>query len=315
MKKIVLVFIALIAAAALVTGCVGSNAAATGAPVNVATLAGPTGMGMIKLFNNSSYNTTLYQSPDQITPKIINGEVDAAAIPSNLAAVIYNKTKGGIKTVAVNTTGVLYILENGDTVNSLSDLSGKTIYATGRGATPEYVLNKLLESNGIKNVDVEFMGAHADLANAMAAGTVKLALLPEPFVSTVLAKNKDVKVKIDVNKEWQKIYGENSSIPMGVLVVTNKFAQNKPAMDKLITDCKASANYAVTDAGAASEIAKAGIVPSADIAAAALPRCGISFITGDKCKSILGDYFELMYAENADSVGGKLPDDNFYYIP
>lgn len=332
MKKIVFAVILVITAALVLSGCV--NAATPSAspvstvstspaasatpdetPVSVATLAGPTGMGMIKLFSDSSYSVSLYQTPDQITPKIINGEVDVAAVPSNLAAVLYSKTKGAIKTVAVNTTGVLYILENGETINSLSDLSGKTIYATGQGATPEYVLDKLLNANGITNVDIQFMGAHADLANAMAAGTVKLALLPEPFVSTVLAKNSSVKVKIDINEEWQKIYGESSSIPMGVVVVSNKFAGNKAAMDKLIADYSASVQYAVTDANAPADIAAQSIVGSAAIAQAALPRCGITFTTGAQCKAILSDYFNLMFEANPASVGGALPDDAFYYMP
>lgn len=320
MKKIAFAAIAALIAAAMLAGCAGtappeSAATPAAAPVSVATLAGPTGMGMIKLFGDGSYNVSLYQTPDQITPKIINGEADVAAIPSNLAAVLYNKTKGAIKTVAVNTTGVMYILENGDTVNSLSDLSGKTIYATGQGATPEYVLKKLLDANGIKDADIEFMGAHADLANAMAAGTVKLALLPEPFVSTVLAKNGGVKVKIDVNTEWRKIYGADSNIPMGVVVVSDRFARDKAAMDKLIADYGASVKYAVSDPNAPADIAKQGIVGSEAIAAAALPRCGITFTAGEACKAMLSDYFGLMYAANPDSVGGAVPDDGFYYMP
>ena len=137
-------------------------------PVKVATLAGPTGMGMIQLFGNKAYDISLLSSPDEITPKIISGEVSVATIPSNLAAVLYNKMQGGISIVSVNTMGVLYILENGDTVNSVADLAGKTIYATGQGSTPEYALNKILEANGLNDVKVEYMGAHADLANAMA---------------------------------------------------------------------------------------------------------------------------------------------------
>lgn len=290
--------------------------AASSAPVPVATLSGPTGMGMIKMFSDNAYDVSLLSSPDEISPKLINGEVQVATIPSNLAAVIYNKTKGGIRTVAVNTMGVLYILENGDTVNSLADLSGKTIYATGQGATPEYVLQKVLEENGVKDVTVQFMGAHADLANAMAAGTVNLALLPEPFVSTVLAKNSGVSVKIDVNEEWKHIFGEDAGIPMGVTVVTKDFAQNKAAMDKLIADYSASVDYVVSDSeAAASDIAGAGIVGSKEIAQASIPRCGISFITGDDCRTLLYDYFSVMYDSNPDSLGGALPDDDFYYMP
>ncbi len=314
MKRILSFLLAALTAVSLLTACAAAGPGDT-ARVSVATLTGPTGMGLIKLLGDDSYDVTLLSNPDQISPKIINNEVDAATIPSNLAAVIYNKTKGSIRTIAVNTMGVLYILENGDTVGGIADLAGKTIYATGQGSSPEYVLGKILDANGLKNVTVHFMGSHADLANAMAAGDVKLALLPEPFVSTVLAKNSDVKVKIDINEEWKKIFGEGAGIPMGVTIVSRKFAQNKTAMDKLMADLKASAGYAASDAAAAADIAEAGIVGSKEIAASAIPRCGISFITGAECKAMLEDYFSVMFESDPKSLGGSLPDDDFYYMP
>jgi NitT/TauT family transport system substrate-binding protein len=286
------------------------------APIPVATLAGPTGMGMVQMMDNDAYDISILTSPDQITPKIINGEVSAAAIPSNLGALLYNKLGGQIQVVAVNTTGVLYILENGDTVSSLEDLAGKTIYATGQGATPEYVLNKILADNGLDDVNVEYMGAHADLANALASGEVTLALLPEPFVSVVLAKNSDVSVKIDINKEWQSIFGEDAAIPMGVLVASSEFAADTDAMDQLIADYSASVEYVNGDIPSASEdIAAAGIVASGAVAASAIPRCGITFQTGEACKAMLADYFDVMYESNPESLGGALPGDDFYFMP
>ncbi len=306
--------LAILAACVMLAACSAAPSAASSAPV--ATLTGPTGMGIIKMFEDNTYDITLQASPDEISPKIINGEVDIATIPSNLAAVIYNKTKGAVRVAAVNTMGVLYILENGDTVNSIEGLSGKTIYATGQGATPEYVLKKILDANGVEDVTVQYMGAHADLANAMAAGSVTLALLPEPFVSTVLAKNSDISVKIDINEEWKSIYGESAGIPMGVTVVSKAFAEDKAAMQKLIADYSASVNYVVSDTAAASaDIAAAGIVASEEVAASAIPRCGISFITGNECKAMLEEYFKVMFESNPGSIGGAMPDDSFYYIP
>lgn len=284
-------------------------------PARAATLAGPTGMGMISMFDQSEYEIGIYTAPDQLSPKIINGEVDIATIPSNLAAVLYNKTEGAIKVVGINTMGVLYILENGDSVQSLDDLSGKTIYATGQGATPEYVLNKILADNGLENVTVEYMGTHADLANAMAAGDVTLAMLPEPFVSTVLAKNSDIAVKIDLNAEWQNIFGSDAGLPMGVTVVSQSFAENQAAMDKLIADYSESVDYVTSDIeSAAAAIAEQKIVPSPAIAESAIPRCAISFITGKDCQTILSDYFAVLMDSNPKSVGGSLPDDDFYYM-
>jgi len=285
-------------------------------PLSVATLAGPTGMGMIQLFNNPAYDVSLYTSPDQITAKVISGEVQAAAVPSNVAAVLYNKMGGGIKIAAVTTMGVLYILENGDTVNSVADLSGKTIYATGQGSTPEYVLEDILKANGVTDCDVQFMGAHADLANAMASGEVTLALLPEPFVSTVLAKNPDVSVKIDINAEWQKIYGEDAGMPMGVTIVSDELAADAAGMAQFIADSNASVAYVTTDSeAAAADIVTQQIVGAETIALSAIPRCGISFITGEAAKAILDDYFAVMYENNPESLGGAIPDDAIYYMP
>lgn len=285
-------------------------------PLAVATLAGPTGMGMIQLFDNPAYEVGLLTSPDQISPKVISGEVSVATIPSNLAAVLYNKMQGGIKIVSVSTMGVLYIVENGDTVNSIEDLAGKTLYATGQGATPEYALNKILKENGLEDVTVEYMGAHADLANAVAAGDVSLALLPEPFVSSVLAQNTDVTIKLDINEEWRNIFGENAGMPMGVTIVSDALASDTASMNQLIADYTASVGYvhAETDKAAADIVTKQ-IVGAEAVAKAAIPRCGISFITGKECKAILDDYFQVMFDSNPQSVGGTIPDDGIYYLP
>ena len=314
MKKILILIVAVLLALTAFAGCAGSAPYDENAPARAATLAGPTGMGMIKMFGQDEYDISLLTAPDQLSPKIINGEVDIATIPSNLASVLYNKMEGKIKVVAVNTMGVLYILENGNSINSLNDLSGKTIYATGQGATPEYVLNEVLAANGLDDVTVEYMGMHADLANAVAAGAVQIALLPEPFVSIVTAKNSDVKVKVDVNAEWKSLYG--TDIPMGVTVVSNSFAADKAAMNKLIADYSASVGYVVSDtAAAADDIAAQKIVPTAPIAQAAIPRCAISFITGEDAKAMLLEYFRIMYDVAPASIGGALPDDDFYYMP
>ncbi len=312
MKKILALMLALIVSTVILASCTGV-AFDEDSPVAAATLAGPTGMGMVAMLDDTAYDISIYTAPDLITPKIINNEVSIAAVPANLASVLYNKMGGSIKVLAVNTMGVLYILENGDSVNSLADLDGKTIYATGQGATPEYVLNMILEQNGI-NADIEFMGAHADLANAMAAGDVTLALLPEPFVSVVLAKNPDVSVKVDINEEWKSATG--TDLPMGVTVVSNALADDKAAMEKIIADYSASVDYVNTDTdAAAADIEESGIVASAAIAKSAIPRCAISFVTGQDGKDMLEAYLKLMYDADPASIGGALPDDAFYYMP
>jgi NitT/TauT family transport system substrate-binding protein len=293
-----------------------------GEAIEVATLAGPTGMGMIQLIDDESgiYHVSVYSAPDQITPKIINKEVMFATIPSNLAAVLYNKTGGNISIIATNVTGVLYVLENGDTVNTIEDLNGKTIYATGQGASPEYALNEILTANGMEpgtDVTIEFMAEHADLANMMAAGEVNLALVPEPFVSTVLAKNPDVKVKLSVNEEWQKIFGDEIGTPMGVTIVQNDFAAENPqAVADFMEAYASSVEFVTADPHAASLlIEEHGILAKAKLAENAIPRCMISFISGEENQQLLQPYFNVLFESNPASVGGTLPDEAIYYIP
>lgn len=313
MKKVLIFVLAVVLGIGMLSACAGDAGYSEDKPLSVATLAGPTGMGMIEMIKSDEYDVQVFTAPDQITPKIINGEVDVATIPSNLASVLYNKTQGAIKVVGVNTMGVLYILENGDAVNSISDLEGKTIYATGQGATPEFVLNEVLSQNGV-NATVQFMGAHADLANAMAAGDVTLALLPEPFVSVVMAKNKDVKVKIDINEQWKEATG--TDLPMGVTVVSKELSENNAAMKKLIEDYSASVEYVISNTeNAAADIEESGIIASAAIAKNAIPRCAISFVTGQEAKGMLTEYFTKMFESAPASIGGALPSDEFYYIP
>jgi NitT/TauT family transport system substrate-binding protein len=285
-------------------------------PIKIATLAGPTGMGLIGLINDETgrYEVEVLTQPDQISPKIINKEVDIATVPSNLAAVLFNKMGGGISVVAVNTTGVLYLLSNDDSVSSLEDIANRTVIATGQGASPEYIFNKILSENNL-DVKVEYLSAHADLSNAMAAGDISVGLLPEPFVSITLAQNQDLSVKVDLNDEWQKIFGENASIPMGVTIVSNDFIKANPeGLENFISDYKLSVDYVNFDTEAASkDIEAAGILPKAAIAKLAIPRCGISFFMGETSQSMLEEFLEVLYESNPKSVGGALPGEEFYY--
>jgi NitT/TauT family transport system substrate-binding protein len=291
-------------------------------PIRIATLAGPTGMGLIQIVDDESliYETEIYTAPDQIVPKIISGEVDIASIPSNLAALLYQKTGGNITNLSLNVSGVLYIVENGDTIESMSDLEGKTIYATGQGSSPEYILTHILEENGLiigENVEVEYLMAHADLANMVAAGEVEVAMLPEPYVSVVMAQNSDINVQIDFNEEWQEIYGTEQSLPMGVTIVNNAFLEENPeAVAQFIEDYKASVAFVTESMDEASElIAEHGIISSAAVAKSAIPKSNISYIEGEKAMTTLNQYFEILFNSNPESIGGSMPDESFYFIP
>lgn len=307
-----------------------STSADTGAvvtkkePVRVYTLMGPTGMGMAKLIsddkNGSStldYDFTIASAPDQITAEVIKGNFDIAAVPVNLASVLYKKTDGAVKVAGVNTLGVLYILENGDTVNSVGDLKGKTIYVTGQGSTPEYVLDYILSKNGIdpdKDVTVEFLAEHAELAAQMTSGSVSLGLLPQPNVTSVIMNNSDVRIALDLTEEWRKV--SDSDLVMGCIIVSRKFAEeHADDLDTFLEEYGRSVEFVNSDADEASKlIEEAGIVPKAAIAKNAIPYCNIVLNTGETMKTQMNGMLGVLYGANPSSVGGSLPDEAFFYM-
>jgi NitT/TauT family transport system substrate-binding protein len=289
--------------------------------VKIATLAGPTGMGLIGVINDNSgkYEVEILSMPDQIVPKIVSNEVDFATIPSNLASVLYNKTEGAISIVAINTFGVLYIVDSTGEVTELADLEGKTLSATGLGASPEYVLTKILAENGLtngENITVDFMPSHSDLSNAVAAGDAAIGMLPEPFVSMTLAKAEGTNVVISLNEEWEKIFGEGAQMPMGVTVVQNSFLEAHPDLvAQMMEDYQASVDYVHSETEqAAADMVAAGIIGNQGIALQAIPRCEISFVVGEEAQTMVDTFLNVLFESNPKSVGGTVPGGDFYYI-
>lgn len=282
--------------------------------VRIAALKGPTGMGLAYMMSEdtSAYSIELYDAPDALTGKFISGEVDVAAVPINLASVLYNKTEGDVVMLCVNTLGVLYLLENGNEIQSLSDLAGKTVYATGQGSTPEYALSYLLEQNGLTDsVQVEFVGEHAALAAMVAANEVDIAMLPEPNVTATLMKNADTRVALDLNEAWNEASG--TQIVQGCYIASRAYYESHPEEIKaFLTDYEKSVMRVNTEETAASVIAENGILPSEAVAKGAIPRCNIVCITGDEMVSSASAMLNVLFSANAKSVGGKLPNDDIY---
>lgn len=290
--------------------------------IRVATLMGPTGMGMAKLMDDAAsgkaeaaYDFTVASSPDQVASDVISGSVDIAAVPVNLASVLWNKTEGKVQVAAVNTLGVLYILENGDTIHSISDLAGKTLYATGQGATPEYVLNYLLAANGLdpeNDLTIEYLSEHSELATKMSADDVVLGMLPEPNVTAVLLGNPDVRIALDLTEEWEKV--SDSTLIQGCIIVNRQFAEDYPqAVETFLEEYRASVDFVNENPEDASVmIESAGIVPKAAVALKALPNCNICLITGEEMKTAVSRMLEVLYGADPKSVGGALPDEEFY---
>ena len=288
--------------------------------IKIAALKGPTGLGAVKLMEDKkdSYNITVYDSPDQLVGKVINGEVDAAMVPSNMASVLYNKTNGEVEFVAINTLGVLYIVENGNTVKDIKDLKGKTLYSTGKGTVPEYALKYILKNNDInteKDINIEYKGTHSELATAVAAKEVNLAMLPEPFVTIAKSKDKDLNIPIDLSKEWEKASSGKSKLVMGTLIFRKDFIEKRPTdLKKFVEDYKNSIKFTNENPKEAGELAeKYGIIPNATIAEKAIPKCNIVFIDGEEGKSAMEGFLNVLMEYNPKTIGGKLPDASFYY--
>lgn len=287
--------------------------------IKVAALKGPTAMGLTKFMdddekNNLPYEFTIAGAADEITPLIAQGKVDFACVPANLGAVLYKKTEGKISALAVNTLGVLYICENGDTVKSVADLKGKTIYSSGKGATPEYALNFILKSNGIENdVNIEWKSEHSECLAALLANENAVAMLPQPFVTTAQMKNEGVRVAIDLNDAWDDL-NLSSTLLTGIVVVRKEFAENNPdAVKDFLERYSASVKFVNENVDEAAElIGKYDIVPAA-VAKKAIPSCHIVCISGDEMKSKLSGYLQVLFEQLPASVGGAMPADDFYY--
>lgn len=289
--------------------------------VDIMALKGPTAMGLVEMMENSDYNFSIVASVDEVSPKLLQGETDIAAIPANLASVLYNKTEGEIQVLAINTLGVLYIVENGETIQSVADLKGKTIYASGKGATPEYALNYILSSNGINpetDVTIEWKSEHSECVAALASQENSVAMLPQPFVTTAQAKNSQIRTALDLTKEWdalQKDGEQKSSMITGVVVVRKEFAEENPEeIQEFLKEYHTSVDYVNENVkDAAQLIEKYDIVPAA-VAEKALPACNIVCIDGEEMKEKLSGYLEVLNAQNPQAVGGEIPENDFYYI-
>ena len=289
--------------------------------VRVAALKGPTAMGMVKLMedsgegsvNGNSYEFTVVGAPTEITPMLVKGEVDIAALPANLAAVIYNNTKGKVKVLAVNTLGVLYICENGNSVSSIEDLKGKTIYSSGKGSSPEYALAYILEQNGLSDLSIEWKSEHAECVAALLNDPDAVALLPQPFATTAIMKNPSIRIALDLNKEWDKVSPE-SALLTGVVVARTEFVEKEgAAVERFLEEYGKSTAWVNENVAESSlMIGNLGIV-TAQVAEKALPYCNIVCITGPEMKERLSGYLEVLYNANAKSVGGVLPGEDFYY--
>lgn len=321
-KKMTLLLTSLLLFVSSFTGCNQLSSADT-FPVRITALKGPTAMGMVQMIDASAengYKFSLAASADEVTPKLIQGEIDIAAVPANLASVLYNNTEGAVQVLAINTLGVLYLAENGDSVQSVSDLKGRTIFASGKGSTPEYALNYILTENGIDpetDVCIEWKSEHSECVAGILSQKGSIAMLPQPFLTTASMQNENIHSVLDLTEQWNLIQ-KSSQTPCamitGVAVVRTEFAQKNPeAVNAFLDAYQKSVDFSNNNTEEAADlIGTLEIVPAA-VAKQALPYCNITFIEGTEMKEKLSGYLNVLFEQNPKSVGGALPADDFYY--
>lgn len=291
----------------------------------IAGLKGPTTMGMVKLMSDAEagethqdYQVTMYGAADEVVPLLVKGDIDLAAIPANLAANLYNQTEGKVQVAAINTLGVLYVVTTGDDVKSVEDLKGKTVYSTGKGTTPEYVLNYILKENGIdpeKDLTVEYKSEATEVAAALqAADEGAIAVLPQPYVTAAQSQIEGLNVALNLTEEWDKV-STDSDLVTGVLVASTEFIeQNEAAFEEFLKDYQASIEWVNSNTADAAElVANYGIVAKAPLAQKALPACNITYVDGAEMKTKLSGYLQVLFDQNPKAVGGAMPGDDFYY--
>ncbi len=310
----------------------GADSPEEPATLRIASLKGPTTIGMVKLMDDSDngltenkYDVQIFGTADEIVGLLVNGDIDAANIPCNLASVLYKKTEKGIKAVDINTLGVLYILAASDPdsaenteepFKTIADLKGKTIYSTGKGTTPEYVLNYILTSNGIDpatDVNIEYLSEATEVAAKMSETADAIAVLPQPYVTVAMTQNENLRIVFDLTEEWEKIDG--TQLVTGVTVVRNEFIEEHPeAVAKFMADYAASVEYVNNNVEDAAALVEKYDIVKAPVAQKAIPYCNIVCQTGDDMKANVTAYLNVLFNSDPTSVGGELPDDSFYYF-
>ena len=300
-----------------------SQAATSSSAIRIAGLKGPTSMGLVKLMNDSeegkaanSYEVTMAAAADEITPKLIKGDLDMAAVPANLASVLYAKTQGKVVVLNVNTLGVTYIVENGKAINSVADLKGKTIYGTGKGSIPEYALRFVLKKNGIdpdKDVKLEWKSEPTEVVALMKQQKDVVAMLPQPFVTVAAGQVDNYRVALSITDEWAKQDKESKFIT-GVMVARKEFVeQNKDKVASFLKEYEASIKFANDNVEEAAKLVEKYDIVKAAVAKNALPKCNITFIAGDEMKAALSGFYKALYELAPESVGGALPNEDIYY--
>ena len=315
--------LAVLGASLILTGCSKTETEET--TVRIGSLKGPTSMGLVELMDQAEkgeagadYEFTMAAAADEINAAFLKGDLDIVLIPANVASVLYNKTDGQAVVLDINTLGVLYLLESGETVQSAADLKGRTIYLPGKGTTPDYALQYILAQNGLgmEDVDLQYKSEAAEVISALQEEPEALGLLPQPAVTTACMQNEGLRIALDLTEEWDRVSTEGSLVT-GVTLVRREFLEQHEALvQEFLSAHEESAKFTNENIEEAAEmVAALEIVPRASIAAQAIPYCNITCMTGTDMQAALSGYLTVLAEQNPEAVGGVLPAEDFYYLP
>ncbi len=291
--------------------------------INIAVMTGPTAIGLTKVMSDAekgtalnNYHFNVYGTADEVATGLIKGDLDVACVPSNLASILYNKTEGDIVVAAINTLGVLYLVEEGNTIHGVEDLIGKTIYSTGQGTTPEYTLRYLLSLYDIdpdNDVTIEYKSEAAEVTAILAETKGAVAMLPQPYVTAAMNQNENLRIALSVTEEWEKL-SDNSTVVTGVLAARKSFVEeNKDAFEVFLGEYALSTVYANGEIEETANLLEHFNIFKAAIAKKAIPYCNVIFIEGETMETLLSSYLQVLYDQNPASIGGKMPEADFYY--
>lgn len=322
MKKRMTIFMALLAGVSMVAG---ATAVYAQQEVRVGSMKGPTSMGLVNFMNeeemetdedDETYTFEMVTAADELLAKFTADEVDFALVPANMASVLYNKTNGNVQVVDINTLGVLYLVAADDSISSVADLKGKTVYSTGKGQTPEFALNYLLAANGLteEDVKVEYKSEATEVVATLVKDETAIGVLPQPFATVACKQNENLKEVCDLTAEWNKT-GKGTMVT-GVTIAKKDFIEANPEIiEDFLDEHEDSVEEAAENPSATAErVVSYGIVEKAPIAEAALPKCNITCMEGKAMKDALSGYLDVLFEQNPESVGGNVPADDFYYI-
>lgn len=325
MKRMIIATIGMLMLMGTLVACGGKET--PDVQVRVGGMKGPTSMGLLCLKEEAEtgtaegqYSFTMVTAADELLPLMLKDELDIALVPANVASILYQKSEGAVAVIDINTLGVLYMVSGDETIDEVADLNGRTIYLTGKGTTPDYVLKYILSGNGLSeaNVTLEYKSEPTEVAALLAENPDAIGLLPQPFVTVACAQNEALQVVMDMNEQWSLLQGENGSrMVTGVTVVRKEFLEeNEEAVLLFLKEHKESTEAINADPEhGATLVVAAGILGKEPIAKKAIPNCNITYIDGEEMKQALSGYLQVLFEQDKASVGGTLPAEDFYYIP